>query len=828
MNRVLALVFLFIIKTAAAQLPEFQWAKAFLAHNEWNYSVYSNGRAVVVDQQGNVYSTGIFTHTTDFDPGPGVFTLTATGISNSNLYISKLSPTGDFIWAIQVATWVEFGNIEIKVDKDNNVYLASELRAPADFDPGPGVHILTPIGGWDAFVAKYDPNGNLVWAKQFGGPGDTVPRSDVLEIDGNNNVIVCGNFNNTVDFDPGPNTFNITSTAHIQSFIVKLNSSGELIWALQFGNSPVVYSGSNIADVKCDRQGNIYLVGNFSGVCDFDPGPGNYTLQGPSFSEGYISKLDASGQFVWAKRIGNTTNDYHDIARSWGIDLDNDNNVYTVGHFTGTFDFDPGPNSHLITSSHYDWYVLKLNGQGDLVWVAIMGGSDLDAGYDVATDNAGSVYTVGNIGPVADMDPGPGIYPITTIGQYGAAVLTKLNSNGGFVYATPFDGTGACYIKRVVVDNSKNIYFTGYMYGSIDYDPAPTVFNLQGDAGYTPFVVKLGPCKNITMATLNISTCNSYTLNNETFDSSGTYYRTIPNASGCDSIITLHLTINRKFSEQTIAICQGNSFFAGGTNQTLPGTYIDTLRTSLSCDSIVTTHLIVHPAPLPNLGADRDICTGTQAVISPGTFTSYKWQDGSTAPSFVASGVGTYYVTVQDNNQCKGSDTVRITALLPSPSGFLPLDTAICSYNSVLIKARESFSSYQWSNNASSPSITLTSPGTYWLQVKDGHGCIGRDSIIVKRKECLTGFYIPNAFTPDKNRRNDVFKPIIGGVVKQYQFSIYNRWGQLVFATKVPGQGWDGTIGGVLQGNNVFAWTCTYQLEGESLKVEKGTVLLIR
>jgi hypothetical protein len=331
----LAVLILFIVKTAAAQLPVLQWAKSFNAHNQGNPSVNSNGRSIAVDGQGNVYSAGLFNHTVDFDPGPGVFDLSATGPFETSIYISKLSPTGDFIWAIQVPTIISFGNIEIRVDNLDNIYLAAYISTPTDFDPGPGIYTLTPIGANDAFVAKFDTNGNLVWAKQFGGPGDTVPRSDVLDIDNDNNVIVCGNFNNTVDFDPSPNTFNITSTAHIQSFIVKLTSNGDFIWAKQFGNSPVVYSGSYIADVKCDLQGNIYTVGNFQGLCDFDPGPSNYPMQAISFNDGYIAKLDANGSFIWARKIGSTA-DWYDHSFSRGIDVDSDNNVYTTGHFIGT------------------------------------------------------------------------------------------------------------------------------------------------------------------------------------------------------------------------------------------------------------------------------------------------------------------------------------------------------------------------------------------------------------------------------------------------------------------------------------------------------------
>lgn len=150
------------ILSAAAQLPEIHWAKAFVSHNDNNPTVGTNGRSVAVDNKGNVYSAGLFTHTTDFDPGPGIFTLTANNSNERAIYISKLSPTGDFLWAIQIPTIVSSGNIEIKVDKENHVYIVSLLNLSTDFDPGVEEYILTPIGSVDAFVAKYDPNGNLV------------------------------------------------------------------------------------------------------------------------------------------------------------------------------------------------------------------------------------------------------------------------------------------------------------------------------------------------------------------------------------------------------------------------------------------------------------------------------------------------------------------------------------------------------------------------------------------------------------------------------------------------------------------------------------------
>lgn len=92
----------------------------------------------------------------------------------------------------------------------------------------------------------------------------------------------------------------------------------------------------------------------------------------------------------------------------------------------------------------------------------------------------------------------------------------------------------------------------------------------------------------------------------------------------------------------------------------------------------------------------------------------------------------------------------------------------------------------------------------------------------------MEGFYIPSAFTPNNDKLNDVFKPIIGAALKEYVFTIYNRWGQIVFSTKDMNAGWDGTYKGQTQNTGVFMWTCTWQEEGGLKNFEKGIVTLIR
>ncbi|MFI5188617.1 MAG: gliding motility-associated C-terminal domain-containing protein, partial [Chitinophagales bacterium] len=115
--------------------------------------------------------------------------------------------------------------------------------------------------------------------------------------------------------------------------------------------------------------------------------------------------------------------------------------------------------------------------------------------------------------------------------------------------------------------------------------------------------------------------------------------------------------------------------------------------------------------------------------------------------------------------------------------------------------------------------------------LSSGNTCVTTNLVTsnnVTIKGCIEGFHVPTAFTPNNDGKNDRFMPLLFGNVKQYKFTIYNRWGQVVFQTGEVGKGWDGTAGGVKLDPTIFAWMCTYQLEGERIKTEKGTVVLVR
>jgi len=263
---------------------------------------------------------------------------------------------------------------------------------------------------------------------------------------------------------------------------------------------------------------------------------------------------------------------------------------------------------------------------------------------------------------------------------------------------------------------------------------------------------------------------------------------------------------------------------------TIAGEYSVQALYSNGCYSKDSLQLIsLYQNPVPALGHQSVLCTGEPRVLNAGTgYSSYLWNNGSTGSSLQVDSIGIYWVSVQDQQGCKGADTIRITSVEPPPSGFLSADTSICQYGKLTIAPLVSFATYSWSDLSTGSSITISSPGIYGLTVTDSNGCVGADSIVVTGKECMLGLYVPNAFTPNGDGHNDVFRPLLYGNIESIHFAVFSRWGAKVFETTIPMEGWDGMVGGVLQPAGTFVWYCEYQLEGQRMMMAKGTVILIR
>jgi gliding motility-associated-like protein len=309
---------------------------------------------------------------------------------------------------------------------------------------------------------------------------------------------------------------------------------------------------------------------------------------------------------------------------------------------------------------------------------------------------------------------------------------------------------------------------------------------------------------------------------------SGTYVDVYTGSNGCDSTRTLHLTVNpRRYTTLNPEICQGEKYFAAGNWQTATGVYRDTLFTHLGCDSVITTRLTVHPLPTPNLGEDRGLCIGDVLILDPGDFESYLWQNSSADPIFTTNTVGNYSVTVTNEFGCVATDAMRLLEIYPLPADFLPPDSSLCRGNILQIKV-PGFINYNWSTRSTQSFIDITKTDMYRLQVTDRNDCKGTDSIHVLFYDNCLDILIPNAFTPNYDGKNDMFKPLIPAPVNNYHMLIFNRWGQQLFETQDQGKAWDGTFQAKEQAPGAYVYLITFKdIDRKNVK-KYGTVILIR
>ncbi|MBW8050176.1 MAG: T9SS type A sorting domain-containing protein [Cytophagales bacterium] len=175
-----------------------------------------------MDASGNAYITGDFYGTADFDPGAGVQNLTSVGVRD--IFFAKYDANGNYLWAKSIGgTSADFGN-SIATNASGNAYITGFFYGTADFDPGAGVQNLTPVGINDIFFAKYDANGNYLWAKSIGSTSNDAGYS--IATDAFGNAYITGFFVATADFDPGAGVQNLTPVGGSDIFFAKYQDSG--------------------------------------------------------------------------------------------------------------------------------------------------------------------------------------------------------------------------------------------------------------------------------------------------------------------------------------------------------------------------------------------------------------------------------------------------------------------------------------------------------------------------------------------------------------------------------------------------------------------------
>jgi len=460
-----------LLLTANAQ--NYQWAKSV------GGGFTDAGFSIAIDDTGNVYVTGIFWGTADFDPGPGTANLTSAG--NWDIFFAKYNSSGNYIWAKRLGgTSSDYGR-SLALDDTGNVYITGYFRDTADFNPGPGTANLTSAGISDIFFAKYSSSGNYLWAKRLGGIWGDEGYS--LALDDSGNVYVTGWFVSTADFDPGPDTANLTSVGSSDIFFAKYSSdSGNYIWAKRLGGGIGSNRGKSIA---VDDTGNVYVTGDFGGTGDFDPDTGTASLTSAGDWDIFFAKYSSSGDYLWAKRLGDAFSD-----EGVSIALDGTGNVYVTGYFSAIPDFDPGPGTANLTSAgDWDIFFAKYSSSGNYLWAKRLGGTDYDEGYSIALDDTGNVYVAGNFSGTADFDPGPSTANLISAGL-SDIFFAKYSSSGDYLWAKRVGDILGDGGRSIALDGMGNVYVTGSFEGTADFDPGPGIANLTSAGDVDIFFAK--------------------------------------------------------------------------------------------------------------------------------------------------------------------------------------------------------------------------------------------------------------------------------------------------------------------------------------------------
>jgi hypothetical protein len=430
------------------------WAKSFIGSTPNN----SCGYSICLDSVGNVYSTGQFYGTLDFDPNVGVNNLIDIG-GNGNIYILKLNSNGDFKWAQPCNNSITAIGTGITTD-GKNIFTTGYFQGNIKFGSTPSSSI-TSVGGDDVLISNLDTAGNFIWLKRFGGSNNDEGFSIIA--DKNGNTYITGSFSsNNCDFDPSPSTFTISSTGNFDIFIAKLNNLGNLKWANKNGqnNSDVGLS------ITSDNQKNIFVSGSNNG-------------------NGIILKIDTLGNNIWTRKIGAIINST--------VIRDYLNSICSTGSFSGTKDFNPGTSFYNMTASGTrDIFTLKLDTCSSIQQLIAYKNDSLCYG---------KIYLFGT-----DTLTSAGTYTRTTENHVGCDSLINLILK---IIPSP---TVSANSTSTIVCSGNQITLTGS--GANTYTWSAGITN---GSAFTPTVTKTytvtgsltNGCSNISQITVSVSPCTS-------------------------------------------------------------------------------------------------------------------------------------------------------------------------------------------------------------------------------------------------------------------------------------------------------------------------------
>jgi hypothetical protein len=680
------------------------------------------GLEITLDHDGKVDVAGSFTGSSDFDPGPGIITLTSNGAED--IFICQLSADGVFQWAAGFGGPEQDHVASMAIDTSNNIYTTGYFRNTLDIDPGIPVQMMTAVGETDAYIQKLSHAGIHIWSRQF---GDTVfDNGAAVRVSTAGSIILTGNFHGMIDFDPGPGMHTLFADDSLDVFICSLTGAGFFTWALNFGGVDDVI----VSDVVLDQQDNMLITGYFENTADFNPAPLQHAhLTSLGGTDIFLSKLDVNGNFVWVKQMGGTG----PSDKAEAIALDDEENIYLAGNFIGVCDVNPGPLIYnLVSPSSIDMFLVKLDATAKFLSAHPLGGPSNDFVHDVAVDIDQKAYLTGTFIGSADFSPGRDTVIIPSHGGEDAFVV-KLNF---FPYISDLRGpVSPCAGELATYSiNAENVTQFGWTFPGnwtvIGISNNDTVTVLTNAIGGSVTVIATGENGTTFPISLSVDPVSEPELSNLT----GTFFP-CPGEVKTYRVTTKDLdSISWSFPPgwQIIGNAHADSVTvrAGTTNGVL------TVSGFNACgDTSLQRNLFTQNLPvISNIIGDLTPCVGDTLIyrVQQSAVQHYDWtfpagwtllsnEDSISVRVSIGSQSG--QVIIKGTNNC--GDTTFSSAINPA---IVP-DASI-SVNNNILTINPSAQSYQWYRNsvsipgATQNPYTATQSGLYYAKVTFATGCV--------------------------------------------------------------------------------------------------------
>jgi hypothetical protein len=444
-------------------MPTTNWLTALGIGVTGQYSTIKSN-AVATDSSGDMYITGSFRGTAEFNPNAPSSTITTAGTQDT--FVAKYGPTGTLTWVKTFAgTMTTSGNLNISavsqgsaivVDASGNVYVAGGFSGTVDLTGSSGVTAITsPTATTEVYLARLNASGSLTWVDTVAGTLYDTDEAYALALDGSNGVVMAGSFADSATF--GSTT--LTAGGASDAFASLVSPSGQFAWSVATKGQ----SGSNaqINGLAVDGSGNIALAGFFSGTIDVDPNASLKSLVAAGSDDAFVWKLTSSGAFAWAQSFGSA-----DYDTATAIAVDPQGNFYLTGAFSDTVTFG---STTLTAGPDFDTFVVKLSPTGSVIWAdGLVGPGGWSKGQGIAIDSGGDVELGGTFQGLIDFNPGAGTDDLTSVGDTDVFAV-GLDTNGNLLFTLQDGSTNFNATLGVAVNGSGLVVATGTYSGTIGF-----------------------------------------------------------------------------------------------------------------------------------------------------------------------------------------------------------------------------------------------------------------------------------------------------------------------------------------------------------------------